>query len=642
MRRVTLALTVLALSIGVAACGGGGGGGSSSSSGGSGSSGKTATFDPNKPVTLTVYSGFTERELGIWNSVLKGFSAQHPNVKIKSVGSVDNNKIVASIRAGNPPDVALSFETDKTGAFCSSGGWIDLTPYIQRDKLDIGQFPKAVQNYTQFQGKRCALPDLADVYGLYYNKQMLQKAGITSPPKTFSELAADAKKLTVKGSNGSIKVAGYIPNEGFYENAAAHYAPLWDAQWTTDGDKSALATSPGWTKFLNWHKALVDWYGIDNIKRFEAGAGQEFSAQNAFETGKVAMIMDGEYRTAFIKAEHPQPGLRHRADAGRRHPGRALRRRLHHRQHDRHPEGRQERRRGLGAAQVPVDRHAGGDEAGRGPRQRADHGAGLAGHDPEQRPALPAVPEDLHQPAHRHQPAGRLRRRRPAALPHLHREVGVWWREGPPVRPPGRGQGDRRAAGERHGRHRSVRPGWPAVALNPARERAKRKAAWRRRRLVLLLMSPWLLGFAVFFAYPLIANVYFSFTHYDLISSPRWIGLKNYEFLFNGDRQIGPAVKNTLWMLAIAVPLQVLFAFGVAVMATRARRGLGFFRTVFYLPALAPPVAATLGFVYILNPASGPVNTVLASSASRGRCGSSRRPGRSPRSCCSASGASAT
>ena len=54
-----------------------------------------------------------------------------------------------------------------------------------------------------------------------------------------------------------------------------------------------------------------------------------------------------------------------------------------------------------------------------------------------------------------------------------------------------------------------------------------------------------------------------------------------------------------------------MFAFGVAVMLTRARRGIGFFRTVFYLPALAPPVAATLGFVYLLNPATGPVNQVL-------------------------------
>jgi multiple sugar transport system permease protein len=56
----------------------------------------------------------------------------------------------------------------------------------------------------------------------------------------------------------------------------------------------------------------------------------------------------------------------------------------------------------------------------------------------------------------------------------------------------------------------------------------------------------------------------------------------------------------------------VLFAFGVALMVTRARRGVGVFRTIFYLPALAPPVAATLGFVYLLNPAYGPVNTVLS------------------------------
>src|SRR5436190_14437153 len=95
--------------------------------------------------------------------------------------------------------------------------------------------------------------------------------------------------------------------------------------------------------------------------------------------------------------------------------------------------------------------------------------------------------------------------------------------------------------------------------VNAERLRAKRKAAWRRRRLVLLLMSPWIVGFTAFFGYPLVANVYFSFTHYDLLSTPRWIGLANYRFLFNGDAQIGTAVKNTLWMLAIAVPLQVMF-----------------------------------------------------------------------------------
>ncbi|HEX7298807.1 MAG TPA: sugar ABC transporter permease [Solirubrobacteraceae bacterium] len=124
-------------------------------------------------------------------------------------------------------------------------------------------------------------------------------------------------------------------------------------------------------------------------------------------------------------------------------------------------------------------------------------------------------------------------------------------------------------------------------------------------------MSPWIVGFTVFFGYPLLASVYLSFTHYDLLSRPRWIGTANYAFMLHHDPQISNAVRNTLWLMAFAVPLQVLFAFGVAAMIVRARAGVGFFRTVFYLPTLAPPVAATLGFTYILNPATGPVNTVL-------------------------------
>ena len=146
----------------------------------------------------------------------------------------------------------------------------------------------------------------------------------------------------------------------------------------------------------------------------------------------------------------------------------------------------------------------------------------------------------------------------------------------------------------------------------PERLKARRRAAWRRRRLVGLFMSPWIIGFGAFFGYPLIANLYLSFTHYDLIGSPRWIGTANYDFMLNGDQTIWPAVKNTLWFIAIAVPLQVIFAFGIAMLIARARSGVGFFRTVFYLPTLAPPVAATLSFVFILNPATGPVNTLLS------------------------------
>jgi multiple sugar transport system permease protein len=152
-------------------------------------------------------------------------------------------------------------------------------------------------------------------------------------------------------------------------------------------------------------------------------------------------------------------------------------------------------------------------------------------------------------------------------------------------------------------------PATPAAA----RRRAKRRATWRRRATVALFLAPWLVGFSVFFGYPLVMSAYLSFTHYDLLNPPRWIGLANYRYLFGGDFQaeVWPAMRNTLWLIVFLVPVQVLFAFAVAVMLTRAKWGVGFFRTVFYLPSLVPPVAATLAFVYVFNPATGPVNTIL-------------------------------
>jgi len=150
-----------------------------------------------------------------------------------------------------------------------------------------------------------------------------------------------------------------------------------------------------------------------------------------------------------------------------------------------------------------------------------------------------------------------------------------------------------------------------ALALPRRNTPARRRAQRRRRLLILGLMSPWLIGFCIFFGYPLVYSVYLSFTHYDLLSSPRWIGTANYDFMLHGDPNVGPAVRNTLWIIAVMVPLQVLLACSIAMLVARARAGVGVFRTVFYLPALTPPVAATLGFLFLLNPSTGPVNTIL-------------------------------
>jgi multiple sugar transport system substrate-binding protein len=294
-----LKLTVVAALCGAIALGGCMGGDDDSSSD------KAAAQYDGKPVTITLWTGFSDRELGVIKGVTEDFHKQNPKITVNVLGAVDDDKIIAAARGGNSPDVAHSFSTDNTGAFCSSGAWIPLKPYMERDNLSADAFPESVQSYTQFEGNQCTLPMLADVYGLYYNKDLLKKAGIKAPPKTFSELTADAKKLTQRKPDGTLEVAGYVPTWGFYENQAAHYAPQFDAHWTDDQGKSSLSSDPGWTMMINWSKNLVDWYGYDNLVRFQAGAGDEYSAQNAFERGKIAMMIDGEYRTAFIENEHP-------------------------------------------------------------------------------------------------------------------------------------------------------------------------------------------------------------------------------------------------------------------------------------------------------------------------------------------------
>ncbi|HEX7298808.1 MAG TPA: ABC transporter substrate-binding protein [Solirubrobacteraceae bacterium] len=297
MRRMAIASALVA-ALALGACGGGGGSKSTTTSAGGG------TTAGREPVTITLWNGFTNRELGVIKRAVAAFHSTHPWITVKTVGGVNDDKIIAAIRGGNAPDVAQSFTADNTGAFCASGGWIDLKPYMDQSKIDASMFPQAVQTYTQFQGKRCALPMLADTYGLYYNKDLFKKAGITAPPKTMSELTADAKKLTER-SGDSFKVVGFDPAQGFYENAPAHYGPLFGAQWIDGNDKSAISRNPGWVEFMKWQKDLIDFYGFDKLRRWQAGAGEEFSASNAFERGKLAMAIDGEYRTAFIKVEHP-------------------------------------------------------------------------------------------------------------------------------------------------------------------------------------------------------------------------------------------------------------------------------------------------------------------------------------------------
>jgi multiple sugar transport system substrate-binding protein len=248
---------------------------------------------------------FTDREAKAIESVIADFQAKYPKVKVVLKDGQDDTKMLQAIGAGNGPDVGLSYSTDIVGKFCSSGAWIDLASYIQRDKVDLNQFPDTVRSYTEYRGKRCTMPFLADTYGFYFNKERLAEAGLSAPPKSLTELSDMAKKLTKRSADGTIERAGFLPMWGFYEFSPSHFAPVAGASWLKPDGTSAIGTDPAWQDILRWQKELVDWYGYDNLEKFRSSLGDEFSADHTFHKGQIATMIDGEYRIAFLRDQAP-------------------------------------------------------------------------------------------------------------------------------------------------------------------------------------------------------------------------------------------------------------------------------------------------------------------------------------------------
>jgi multiple sugar transport system substrate-binding protein len=273
-----------------------------------GATAKNSAQASAKATKITIWVGFgsATHELKVFKQVAAEYDRNHPDVTVKVVGDITDTKITAAIRSGTAPDVVSSFNSYNVGTYCSTGGWIDLGPLLKQSHIDPSVFPAAPRYYTQYKGKRCALPMLADVYGLYYNKTLFKKAGIKSPPKTMDELTADAKKLTQRDASGKIKVAGFDPLLGFYENVPERWITSFGGKWQDSQGHSIIGKDPAWAKWARWQKKLIDWYGYDKLVRFQTGLGDEFSASQAFEKGKLAMNMDGEWRVAFIANEHPE------------------------------------------------------------------------------------------------------------------------------------------------------------------------------------------------------------------------------------------------------------------------------------------------------------------------------------------------
>jgi multiple sugar transport system permease protein len=143
-----------------------------------------------------------------------------------------------------------------------------------------------------------------------------------------------------------------------------------------------------------------------------------------------------------------------------------------------------------------------------------------------------------------------------------------------------------------------------------APRRAGRGAEKGEGRSALLFLSPWIIGFLVFTAGPMVASFVLSLTRYDAINPPSYIGADNYRQLLE-DPRVVKALWNTFFYTALHVPLAMALALGLAMLLVRLGRSAGFFRTVIYLPMMTPPVAVGILFLLLLNGQVGLINRVL-------------------------------
>ena len=125
-----------------------------------------------------------------------------------------------------------------------------------------------------------------------------------------------------------------------------------------------------------------------------------------------------------------------------------------------------------------------------------------------------------------------------------------------------------------------------------------------------LFITPWTIGFVLFILGPIIASLGLSFTRYDIINTPRFVGLDNFVELF-GDPLFWRSLSNTLYIVIFAVPLGMIMSFSVALLLNQNVRGMAAYRTAYFMPSIVPAVASAALWIYLLQPQWGLINGVL-------------------------------
>lgn len=613
-----------------------------------------APAKPKRDLVIWGYA-FTPDTKG-QEAVIREFERRNPDIRVRALGmgagNMDPQKLMTSIVGNVAPDV-ISQDRFSISDWASRGAFRPLDDMIERDKNSDPLTPVPSQYYpapwaeATYEGKVYGIPTSADNRILYWNRGIfrqkaaeLRAAGLDPdrPPRTWNEVLAYSKVITEKNPDGTLKRAGFMPNFG--NSWLYMYAFQMNADFMSKDGRRCTMDTPAAETALQF---MIDGYeilgGYERAKAFESGfLGKE---NDAFIVGKVAMKIDGDWiindlsrygpnldfgvgpapvpddryyhRGAFANEKDTfitwmggyslaiPKGARNVEDGWRfikwatSTEGRML---------EMEEQRKWERRRG----RAFIPRQAGSREANEMAYVKFKPG------DPKFAAAVKM-----------HLDMAKFGKIRPATFvgqtlwsEHARAMETALYKKDTPKGALTKAQ----IAVQRELDAFFERDKYPTLDLSiPAKislgvtllliggflfwfsrlklgrlERSEAKWAY-------LFISPWLLGFFVLTLGPMLASLFFSFTQYDVLNEARWVGFRNYQDMFGADKElVMKALQNAFYLAAIGVPLGLATGLAIAILLNTAARGMRFYRTFFYMPAIVPLVASAVLWIWVLTP----------------------------------------
>lgn len=606
-----------------------------------------------------------DQELRIWvntidhgrDAALRAFTDRNPEWKIISSAYLDGRdaqKLMTAIVGGDPPDVIIQ-DRFTIGEWASRETFLNLNPLIAKSQADDqaggpdgiyqDEFYPACWNEAVYRGSVYGIPCGTDVRALFYNEDALRDAGFVDeqgkaiPPTDWEDLRRYASALTEHDSQGNMTRLGFAPNFG---NSWLYiYGFLNGGSFMSEDGVTVTMNEPRITEALAYMATLYnDVGGVRQTDAFlGAATGEEF---DPFAIGRVAMKIDGSWQLRAMAEYHPsarfrvapppapkgkQPvswsgGYSYVIPVGTKHPEKSFELirflvsdegwEIQHDVNSRYASSR-------GLAYIP-DMTA----------QPKVNQRVLNERILKDRNVPPRVAEAM-QVMYDLMPVSKYRPVSPVGQllwdEHVRAaELAVRGRQDPQV------VLDRAAAAVQHrldealdnqGTGRAVN--WTMVvvisvsvtllALAIACYIAGRRGVFARYSRDEMLaaaffIAPWMLGFLVLTAGPVLMSLVYSFCRYNVIHPAEWSGLENYTHLFIWDGMFWYSLANTLYML-LAVPLGMVVGLGIALLLNAEVRGVKVYRTIFYLPAIVPIVASSILWIWVLNPENGLINNML-------------------------------